>query len=121
MDENQQRSVCDQHGAEFLPPVAGTRVDVAVQTLELQPLNGLRVLPEGGVCGWYLWAGEEQSDAIDFFQPMCVEHLAERCPQAIPFLALPPGWRFLTDGDYVDVWYDEALREASPNRVTAKR
>jgi len=28
---------------------------------------------------------------------------------ALPFLALPPGWRFLTDGSYVDVWQDEEM------------
>jgi hypothetical protein len=45
---------------------------------------------------------------------MCVEHLAERCSLAPPFLGLPPGWRFLTDGDYVDVWYDADLLKTDP-------
>ena len=40
---------------------------------------------------------------------MHVSHLPEECPEALPFLALPPGWRFLVAGDYVDVWYDESL------------
>jgi hypothetical protein len=42
----------------------------------------------------------------DFFVPLHVEHLDEWCPMAMPFLLLPPGWRFLTDGDYEDVWHD---------------
>jgi hypothetical protein len=29
--------------------------------------------------------------------------------EILKFLGLPPGWRFLTDGLYVDVWYDAAL------------
>lgn len=111
VDAARQQAVCDQHGAEYLPPSAGSRVGIAVQTLGLQPLNGLRIDLEGGACGWYLWGGREMSDADDFFQPLCVEHLADRCPVAVPFLGLPPGWRFLTDGTYVDVWYDANLRK----------
>jgi hypothetical protein len=53
--------------------------------------------------------GEECSNAPDFYSPLCVEHLAELCPLAVPFLALPPGWRFLTDGDDDDVWFDPDL------------
>jgi hypothetical protein len=26
-----------------------------------------------------------------------------------PYLALPPGWRFLIAPDYEDVWFDESL------------
>lgn len=106
-----QKSLCDQHGAKFLPPVAGSRVGIAIETLGLHPLNGMRIEPEGNVCGWYLWAGGEPPVADDFYKPMCVEHLAEVCPTALPFLALAPGWRFLTDGEYVDVWYDASLTE----------
>jgi hypothetical protein len=89
MDEAEQRAVCNQHGTEFLPPVAGSRVGIAIETLGLQPLNGMRIDPEGGVCGWYLWSGGEPSGADDFYKPMCIEHLADYCPDAIPFLALP--------------------------------
>jgi hypothetical protein len=109
MNETQQRAVCEQYGTEFRPPAAGSRVGLATQSLGLQPLNGMRIEPEGGVCGWYLWAGGEPSTADGFYQPICLEHLPDYCPAAIPFLALPPGWRFLTDGNYSDVWCDSAL------------
>ena len=109
MDESQQKAVCGQHGAEFLPPVPGSRVGIAIETLGLQPLNGLRIAPKGSVCGWYLWGGGEPSDEDDFYKPMCLEHVADYCLAAISFLALPPGWRFLTDGNYFDVWFDAAL------------
>jgi hypothetical protein len=35
--------------------------------------------------------------------------LSKLCPLAAPFLGLPPGWRFLTDGDSMDVWHDANL------------
>ena len=116
MDDMQQKAVCDQHGAEFLPPAAGSRVGIAIETLGLQPLNGMRVDPEEGMCGWYLWAGGEPSEADDFYKPLCVEHLADYCPAAISFLAMPPGWRFLTDGNYVEVWHDPALTDVRCSR-----
>jgi hypothetical protein len=73
------------------------------------PLSGLRH-PEGdGTNGWYLWVGETLSDAPDFFQPLHYEHLSDLVPSALPYLALPPGWRFLIAEGYEDVWFDETL------------
>ena len=111
--DDQQRAVCVQYGAAFNPPTRESRVGIALQTLERVPLHGLRVPVTSSVCGWYLWAGDERYDDPDFFQPLCIEHLPERCPLAVPFLALPPGWRFLTDGDHTDVWYDSELLKGS--------
>lgn len=75
------------------------------------PVNGLRhpVQNEQSV-NWYIWAGE-YSDAQDFFSPVHVSHLLQICPKAISYLGLPPGWRFLFDDHYEDVWYDESLLE----------
>ena len=73
------------------------------------PLNGLRHPPEDGTCGWFLWAGQELSSAPDSFQPLHVEHLFELCPSVLPYLALPPGWRFLIADGYEDVWQDDSL------------
>ena len=109
MEETKQRAVCDRYGADFSPPPADSRVGIARQTLGMLPLNGMRIDPAGDECGWYLWAGGEPSADGDFYQPMCIRHLGAECPAAVAFLALPPGWRFLTDGEYVDVWYDATL------------
>jgi hypothetical protein len=76
-----------------------------------QPLNGLRHPPEGDTTGWYIWAGKELSRAPDFFEAVHVLHLTEVCPSILRFVGLPPGWRFLTDGEYVDVWEDPSLLE----------
>ena len=72
--------------------------------------NGLRHPVEGTTCGWYLWAGEGELDqSPDYFQPVHVEHLRERCPEILPYLGLPPGWRFLIAPGYSDVWDDPGL------------
>jgi hypothetical protein len=51
----------------------------------------------------------EFSSERDFFQPLHTSHLTQRLPQAVRFLGLSPGSRFLLSGDYVDVWFDESL------------
>lgn len=73
-------------------------------------LNGMRVRPENGTCGWYIWAGEEFSSDGDFFVPLHASHLEVWAPLAIRFLGLPPGWRFLVTNDYEDVWEDKQLK-----------
>ena len=85
------------------------KVGIALGTLQHRPLNGLRHPRSNGTSGWYIWGGTELSKADDFFQPLHVKHLAEICPRARVFLALPAGWRFLTADDHVDVWHDPRI------------
>ena len=48
----------------------------------------------------------------DFFEPVHVHHLEAVCPMVLPYLGLPPGWRFLIDGrGYEDVWPDPGVLE----------
>jgi len=48
----------------------------------------------------------------DFFVPLHVEHLSEYLPTAVEYLDLPPGYRFLIDGEsHEDVWLDPSLME----------
>jgi hypothetical protein len=107
---DRQLAVCRKYGAEFSPPPSDAIFGYAFATREKDgPTNGLRHPPEKGTSGWYIWEGQTFSDADDFFQPMHIEHVPDECPEALDFLALPPGWRFLVDGDYVDVWFDKTL------------
>lgn len=70
------------------------------------PINGVRCLPENGTTGWYIWAGETMSDDPDYFVPLHVSHLGEWCPDALSYLELPPGWRFLIAPGHEEVWFD---------------
>jgi len=74
-----------------------------------QPLNGLRHPIVGSTNGWYLWSGEVFPEMDDAFEPLCLKHLIEQDSIVLPFLCLPPGWRFLKAGDYIDIWFDEEL------------
>lgn len=72
------------------------------------PIHGLRHSSSKNITGWYLWVGE-YSSADDFFQPVHLSHLLERCPITLPYLGSPAGWRFLIAPDYEDVWKDDSL------------
>jgi hypothetical protein len=105
-----QKAVCERFGAEFAPPLAGTTVGISRDfSRSVYPLNGLRHPPHANTCGWYIWSGEQFSQADDFFVPVHVEHLKDDCPDLLNYLALPPGWRFLLAPGYEDAWFDPGL------------
>lgn len=108
----EQEEVAKQHGVVPMPVAPRSKVGLAITSLRIEwPLNGLRHPPDRGTNGWYIWAGEELSQDPDFFQPLHVEHLADYVPQVVPYLSLPPGFRFLLAPDYEDVWEDKTLLE----------
>ena len=101
--------VCRRIGIEAVEPEPLSKVGIALQTLSLRPINGMRHQAEGDTNGWYIWGGE-YSEEEDFFQPLHVNHVRDRLPQVLNYLSLPPGYRFLIDDSgYEDVWYDESL------------
>ena len=108
--ESIQHETADRFGAVFLPPDGSLKVGIAKNVLQgLVPLNALRHPPEGDTSGWYIWAGEELSEDAGFFVPLHVAHLHEWCPEILPYLGLPPGWRVLLAPGYEDVWFDDTL------------
>jgi hypothetical protein len=107
--EEDQRAFNSQQSAVYLASPPESKLGFASSTKGPMPLNGLRHRPQGSTNGWYLWCGQEFSDAADFFQPLHTRHVYEAYPQAVKLLGLPPGYRFLLAEDYVDVWYDASL------------
>ncbi|RIJ78814.1 hypothetical protein D1871_02145 [Nakamurella silvestris] len=108
----EQSHTCARYGAEPVPSLAHSIHGIADNTRgESWPLNGLRHPPEGHSSGWYIWADEVLSDEPSFFRPVHDAHMALRLPLIAPYLALPPGWRFLIAPGLEDVWYDKTLLE----------
>jgi hypothetical protein len=107
-DFTEQKKVCARFEAVFLPFDPMEKIGIALHTLETLPLNALRRKPEGGVCGWYIWGGE-YSDSPDFFAPLHLAHLGQRCDAIVPYLGLAPGWRVQLAPGHEDVWFDGAL------------
>jgi hypothetical protein len=86
--EAKQKQVCARFNAELLR-AAGLQGRQSCTTLgDLRRLKGLRHPPEGDITGWYIWAGEELSEAGDFFQPLYVSHLQSDCPAVAFYLGL---------------------------------
>ncbi len=105
-----QKAVCKEFNVEPYEAFPGDKVGISQSALDgVLPLNGLRHPYTSGTTGWYLWGGEELSDAADFFKPLHVGHLQEHCKPSLKYLLLPAGWRFLTDGSYEDIWFDANL------------
>jgi hypothetical protein len=105
-----QNQLCVRVGAPFMGCDLNQKVGISRNVLDgVRPINGLRILPQGDTCGWYIWAGEEWSDAADFFLPIHVHHLEQWAPFVLPYLGLAPGWRFLITEEYEDIWQDPQL------------
>lgn len=109
--ETEQMATCKHYGADYTPSPLDSKVGFALQTQEKTPVNGLRHPPVGDTNGWYIWDGKELSDDPEFFSPLHTQHLLHRRPEVVKYLGLPPGYRFLIAGDYVDVWFDPKLLE----------
>ena len=109
-DGHLQRATAQRFGATPLPVDPRLKVGIAANVrIGLQPVNALRHRPEGDTSGWYIWAGEVFSDDPDFFMPLHITHLSGWCPEIVPYLALPPGWRVLIAPGHEDVWFDAGL------------
>jgi hypothetical protein len=107
--QEEQEAVCKQYAALFTSALGEVNSGFALSTNGQLPVNGLRHPTTDDTTGWYIWCGEQLSDASDFFAPTCTSHVYEAQPAIAKLLGLPPGYRFLLAGEYRDVWFDESL------------
>jgi hypothetical protein len=107
--EEMQKEVCIKYATDYVAAIDNSKTGFATSTKGLIPINGLRHPVVGETSGWYIWCGETFSDATDFFVPVHTSHLYEEYPEIARLLGLPPGYRFLLAGDFLDVWYDASL------------
>ena len=104
-----QKELCAKYKAGFQPSPSELKIGVSRSALDGErPIHGLRHSPESGTTGWFICAGD-YSDAADFFAPIHVSHIVDNQPEIIRYLGLAPGWRFLFDINYEDVWFDPSL------------
>jgi hypothetical protein len=109
MSVSDQKSIAARFGALYVPVKPDEKAGVAIHTLSSLPLNALRHPPENGTSGWYVWGGERLSEDSTFFKPLHHKHLAQHCPNLVPYLGLAPGWRVLLAPNQEEVWFDEKL------------
>ncbi|WP_178124878.1 immunity protein Imm33 domain-containing protein [Pseudomonas sp. Fl4BN1] len=100
-----QKLICERY--DLAPQAPEPMIALATGSLAQSPIYGTRVeLPENGTVSWFFHCGEH-SAAVDFYQPLCAEHLLELLPEVIDYLYLPSGTHFIIDrGGYEDVWRD---------------
>jgi hypothetical protein len=104
-----QELFCVTKRAKCVPADSESKLGFAISTKGRNPINGLRHPVTDDTNGWYIWCGQEFSDAPDFFSPLHAKHLYDEYPELTKLLGLPPGYRFLLAGDYLDVWFDASL------------
>ncbi|OTG87122.1 hypothetical protein B9T31_05815 [Acinetobacter sp. ANC 4558] len=106
----EQKLLCEEFESAYIELNGHDVVAVAVQTLNQEPIVGIRKPPstEEGV-SWYIYGGELQ-EGEDFFETMTIKKLQDIIPEVLPYLALDIGYRFMIDGDdYEDVWKEGDL------------
>jgi hypothetical protein len=105
----EQKLVCEQYGSAYRAVNDQDVVAIAVKSLTEETIVGIRNLPDSDGIAWFIYGGE-LDDSDEFFQTMTVKELEEVFPEALPFLALETGYRFLIDHDeYEDVWREGEL------------
>jgi hypothetical protein len=106
-----QKNLCAKYKVTYLASPNDKKVGISLSAKERHyPINGLRLKPEENATGWFIWGGNGEAPTDpDFFQSLHVEHLDEWCSDVLPYLGLPPGWRFLIAPNHEDVWFDPSL------------
>lgn len=127
-EAEEQLAVCRRFGVEPMPSSPELKAGVSHNVKEGRfPVHGMRCQPDGETTGWYVYC-EPRSDDPDFFAPVHVKHLRDWCPIVIPYLQLPPGWRFTLAPGYEDAWFDDEFarhqgiaKQPSPPSVSPLR
>ena len=81
--EHVQRAFCRKQAAQYAGTPGDTKTGFAQSTKGRVPINGLRHPPKGETSGWYIWCGQEFSDAADFFDPLHTRHLYGEYPELV--------------------------------------
>lgn len=110
MKIRRQETVCQRINVKPDRPNPDSIIGLAIDSLDNGIIHGLRHPNENNTNGWYIWSGD-YSASLDFFLPICIKHLDKYIKfDLTEYLDLPPGYRFLIDGNnYKDVWFDEKL------------
>ena len=105
----EQKLVCEEFDSRYIKVNEDDVVAIAKQTLNQEPIVGIRKKPDADQVSWFIYGGELQ-DSDAFFDIVTVKELEEIFPDALVYLALEEGFRFMIDADeYEDVWREGAL------------
>lgn len=101
----EQKLLCEEVGSAYVEVSGDDVIAVAVNTLNQDPIVGIRKAVDTATkVSWYIYGGEQVSSDADF-EIMTVRELQDIAPEALPYLALDQGFRFMIDADdYEDVW-----------------
>jgi hypothetical protein len=110
---NTDETICRLYSENYSPVEDDQTVGISKINQKLYPINGERTKIIGIFSGWMIWFGSEIPQGKTNFESMCKVHLKNKIPLIIPYLSLPPGYRFMIDDKgFEDIWYDEKLLDS---------
>ena len=100
-----QHKVCDDHGANFLPPRPDKMVAISKGVYEGSIVDAVRYPSPEHMSGWWITTDQYDGD-IKTLQVVHLYHLTSRRPDLMPLIALPYGYRFAGSIDTFNIWFD---------------
>ena len=106
----EQKLLCEEYDSAYIQVQGDDVVAIAVDSLNQEPIVGIRKKPETEEnVAWFIYGGE-LGEGQDIFQTMTVRELQDILPEVLPYLALAEGYRFMIDReDYEDVWKEGSI------------
>lgn len=129
--QDQQKRLCEEYRAEYLPTPDESLVVVDRRLLEPQGasggflrrrflgmpqmMRGMRHPPDTTddgqlVSGWWIWFGDKRPRGFEkHYKTVHAAHLPQSLGTVVEFLGLAPGWSFMINEVSRDVWWDDSL------------
>jgi hypothetical protein len=108
-----QGDLCHKHDAEFLVPFSHDYAIVSDGVLEGAPVEGARHPSLEGLSGWWFTTELFNGD-IHTLRREHLYHITAKRPELAGYLALPPGYWFLSGQDGDNVSFDPSIAAQEP-------
>jgi hypothetical protein len=113
-----QRALCDHHRLPYTATLPDRTVAINLDG-DRYPISGVRESDDpryDDLSGWWIWNGERVDSQASFsaltWDAIHAADLADCCPEALLYLALPAGWRFRIAPGREEIWNDARFLES---------
>jgi len=105
-----QHRVCGDVGAAFAPPRPDALVAISPDFSDTEEFEGVRYALENGQSGWII-TSKGFDGPVQSLRQEHLLHLVSLKRKLIRFVALPVGYRFITNSK-ADMWFDQTVAAA---------
>lgn len=108
--DNQHR-ICDSVSASFSPPRPDKKIAISIGVLDGDEVEGVRYPSPEHMSGWWFTTPRYNGD-VDSLQVVPLFTVTAARPDLSHYIALPPGYRFFTNGK--KIWRDAQVASSQP-------